>query len=82
MERQQTEDDLVDSGNQGPAKGKGKKKALAIETKPSPIGRRIVPSIEALRSKVEAAKRRNANKDKQVTVSLPAVILVITVLAQ
>lgn len=65
MEQQQTADDLVGSGKQGPAKGKGKqKKPLIFETKPSPNGRRIMPSIEALRVKVEAAKRRKPRGDK------------------
>ena len=66
MEKQQTEDDATgSSGSQGHTKGKAKqKKALAFETKPSPNGRRVLPSMEALRSKVEAVKRRKLKGDK------------------
>lgn len=67
MEKQEKEDDLVGSGNQGQTKGKGKpKKAFTYQTKPSPMGRRVLPSIEIMRSKVEAAKKKQKIKGEKV----------------
>lgn len=66
VEKQEKEDDLVGSGNQGQAKGKGKpKKAFAYQTKPSPMGRRVLPSTEIMRSKVEAAKKKQKLKEEK-----------------
>lgn len=52
-EERQAQDELMlatDKGR-GKGKGKGKQKVIKVRTEPSPDGRRILESIEELRSK-------------------------------
>ena len=66
VEMQEKEDELLSLSHPSgkPAKGKGSKKGLVMESKPSPKGVRVVPSTEALRSKIEAVKVAAGRKKK------------------
>ncbi|ESN96010.1 hypothetical protein HELRODRAFT_68444 [Helobdella robusta] len=68
VEQQEKEDEL--SGLSHPsgkaAKGKVGKKGSGMETRPSPSGVRVVPSTDALRNKLEAAKNAGGGRKKKV----------------
>jgi hypothetical protein len=65
VEKQEQEDDLIGTNKSTAEKGAARKpkKVLMHETKPSPMGRRVQPVIDAaMRAKVDAAaakKRRD-----------------------
>ena len=66
---------MIGLTNAAGGKGKAKpKKMLAIETRPSPAGRRVVPTTDALRNKFEAIK--NANKKKKTKVSRRVLLII------
>lgn len=72
MEKQEKEDELLSLSHPSgkPVKGKGSKKALDMESRPSPKGVRVVPSTEALRSKIEAVKVAAGRRKKVGSVKL------------
>lgn len=73
MEQQEREDDQVGQNKHAANDAKGRKqpKKLMLETKPSPMGRRVMPVVDAaLRAKVEAAAAKKRKDQVSVNILL------------